>query len=271
MTSDSSPRQGAEQEIATGRLAGRVALVTGSARGIGRATAMVFAREGAHVVVNYLRQDEAAAEVVRAVRDAGGSAMGIRADVANPSRVGEMLTEIERKFSRIDILVNNAGLWRPGRSLTLDLSSLDDLWSVNLKGCLNCAQAAWPLMSRHGYGRIVNVASVAGLGMATPDNTPYSLTKAALISLTKRLALELGPTITVNAVCPGLIATEMMEGEQASNTTAGIVGHTILRRAGTPGEVANAILFLASEEASFVTAQALTVDGGRTDFLSRSA
>lgn len=270
MTSHLSPLQWGQQETARGRLAGKVALVTGGARGIGRATAMVFAREGAHVVINYLRQDEAASEVVRAVRDTGGSAMSIRADVANPSRVGAMLKEIEHRFNRIDILVNNAGIWRPGRSLTLAPSSLDELWSVNVKGCLNCAQAVGPLMSRLGYGRIVNVASVAGLSMATPDNTPYSLTKAALISLTKRLALELGPTVTVNAVCPGLIATEMMEGEQASNTTAEIVNHTILRRAGTTGEVANAILFLASEEASFVTAQALSVDGGRTDFLSRS-
>jgi 3-oxoacyl-[acyl-carrier protein] reductase len=251
-------------------LAGRVALVTGGARGIGRATALAFAREGAEVVVNYLRHDRAANEVVEAIRGAGGNATSIRADVASPAQVAEMLEEIERRFSAVDILVNNAGVWRPGRGLTLDGSLLDDLWSVNLKGALNCAQAVGPLMSRHGYGRIVNVASVAGLGMATPDNTPYALTKAALITLTKRLALELGPTVTVNAVCPGLIVTGMMEGEHARNTIAGIKGRTILGRAGSPGEVANAILFLASEEASFVTAQALTVDGGRTDFLTRS-
>ena len=253
-----------------GRLTGKVALVTGAARGIGRATALAFAREGAEVVVNYLRNDAAANEVVEVIRAAGGNATSVRADVASRAQVAGMLEEIEGKLRRVDILVNNAGVWRPGRGLTLGESLLDDMWSVNLKGPLNCAQAVGPLMSHHGYGRIVNVASVAGLGMATPENTPYTLTKAALIALTKRLALELGPVVTVNAVCPGLIATEMMEGEQARNTTAGIADRTILRRAGTPGEVANAILFLASEEASFVTAQALTVDGGRTDFLSRS-
>ncbi|MFF7970893.1 glucose 1-dehydrogenase [Streptomyces sp. NPDC007905] len=252
------------------RLAGKVALVTGGARGIGRATALVFAREGAEVVVNYVRHATAAREVVEAILDGGGSATALGADVANPDQVSRMFQEIEHRFTRLDILVNNAGLWRPGRGLTMDGSLLDDLWSVNLKGALNCAQLAAPLMNRHDYGRIVNVSSVAGLAMATPDNTPYTLTKSALIALTKRLALELGPTVTVNAVCPGLIATDMMEGDQARHTTAGIVSRTILGRAGTPAEVANAILFLASEEASFVTAQALTVDGGRTDFVSRS-
>lgn len=253
-----------------GRLAGKVALVTGGARGIGRATALAFALEGAEVVLNYLRRDDAANEVIERIGEAEGKATSIRADVTNSAEVARMLEEVDREFGKVDILVNNAGVWQPGRGVDLNQPLLDDLWSVNLKGSLNCAQAVAPLMIREGYGRIINIASVAGLGMATPDNTPYALTKAALIALTKRLALELGPTVTVNAVCPGLILTEMMEGEQAHNTTAEIVAHTILGRAGTPGDVANAIVFLASEEASFVTAQALTVDGGRTDFMSRS-
>jgi 3-oxoacyl-[acyl-carrier protein] reductase len=251
-------------------LAGKIALVTGGARGIGRATALAFAREGAEVVVNYVRHGAAADQVVDAIRVGGGSATSLQADVASPAEVARMFAEIERRFSGLDILVNNAGVWQPGRGLTMEDSLLDDLWSVNLKGALHCAQAAASLMSRHGYGRIVNVTSVAGLAMATPDNTPYSLTKSALIALTKRLALELGPAVTVNAVCPGLIATDMMEKNHALPTTSGIVSRTILGRTGTPDEVANAILFLASEEASFVTAQALTVDGGRTDFMSRS-
>jgi 3-oxoacyl-[acyl-carrier protein] reductase len=252
------------------RLTGKIALVTGGARGIGRATALAFAREGCEVVVNFRHSEQKAHEVVAAIHREGGRATSVRADVTDRTQVAGMAERIRQQFGRLDLLVNNAGVWQPGTGLTMDDALLDNLWSVNLKGAVSCTQVFAPLMTRQGYGRIVNVASVAGLGMATPDNTPYSLTKAALIALTKRLALELGPTVTVNAVCPGLISTEMMTSEQALRTTASIAGRTILQRAGRTDEVAAVILFLASDEASFMTGQALTVDGGRTDFMSRS-
>lgn len=252
-----------------GRLDGRVALVTGAARGIGKAIALTFAREGADVVINYLQNHTAANEVVETIRCAGRQAVSFQADVANQSDVLAMVEKIEKKFSKIDILINNAGKWAPGTTLDMKSDLLDNLFAVNLSGAINCVQAVVPLMTKQGYGKIVNIASVGGLAMATPNNTPYALTKAALISLTKRLALELGSFgINVNAVCPGLILTDMMSSEDAAKTTQGIIQKTILSRAGNPEDVANSALFLSSEESSFVTAQIIVVDGGRMDFLS---
>ncbi|MBI4591239.1 MAG: glucose 1-dehydrogenase [Candidatus Rokubacteria bacterium] len=258
-----------------GRLDGKVALVTGASRGIGKATALVFAREGAAVVVNYSKSRELARQVVDEIRKAGRQAIAIQADVARKAEVVAMVETTMREFGKIDVLVNNAGILSPGNILTLREESLDEMIAVNVKGVIHCAQAVAPHMIERRYGKIVNVASLAALGTAMADTTPYAATKAAVISLTKRLALELGVYgINVNAICPGFIRTDMLMSsgtpEEVEVRLASLAKKAVLGRVGEGEDIAYSALFLASDEAGFVTAQALTVDGGRMDFLSHS-
>lgn len=250
------------------RLDTKIAVVTGGSRGIGRAICSVFAREGAAVVVNYTKGAEAAARVVSEIKAAGGRALAVQADVADKRQVDAMAGEVFEQFGRVDILVNNAGILTRGTIANLDEDALDRMIAVNLKGTLYCAQVFAPRMIEHRYGKIVNLSSLAGIGTAVGETTPYALTKAAVISLTKRMALEWGPYgINVNAIAPGFIKTEMLDAVD----TGPVSKKAILGRAGLPEDVANAALFLASDESSFVTAQVLTVDGGRMDFLTHSA
>jgi 3-oxoacyl-[acyl-carrier protein] reductase len=252
----------------SGRLEGKVALVTGGSRGIGRAICHRFAREGAAVIVNYTAAADAAAAVVSAIESKGGKALAIRADVSDKHQVNEMVSRIASGFGRVDILINNAGILKRGTVLDLNEAELDRMIEVNLKGSIYCVQAVAPLMIRHRYGKIVNLSSLAGLGTAVGETTPYALTKAAVISLTKRMALELGAHgINVNAIAPGFVQTEMLEGVN----TGPAAQKAILGRVGVPDDIANAALFLAGDESSFITAQVLTIDGGRMDFLTASA
>jgi 3-oxoacyl-[acyl-carrier protein] reductase len=250
-----------------GRLEGRVALVTGGSRGIGRATVEIFGREGAAVVVNYAAREEDARQVVGAIVNAGGQATAIQANVASRTEVEAMAARTLEHLGKIDILVNNAGIFQGGNTLELAEDSLDQLMAVNLKGVINCVQAVAPRMIERGYGKIVNVSSVAGLITSLPNTTPYAMTKAAVIALTKRLAMELGPHgINVNAICPGQIETDMAPADPEA--VEAMVKKTILGRRGRPEDIAHSALYLASDEAAYVTAQVLTVDGGRMDFLS---
>jgi 3-oxoacyl-[acyl-carrier protein] reductase len=259
----------------TGRLQGKVALITGGSRGIGRSICRTFAREGAAVIVNFTSHAEKAQEIVAEITNAGGRAIALQADVASRSAVNAMTAAAKEKFGVIDILVNNAGILRPGNVLKLNENDFDRMMEVNVKGIINTVQAVAPLMIQRAYGKIVNLSSLAGLGTAVNETTPYAITKAAVISLTKRLALELGPHhINVNAIAPGFIRTEMLQfldndEDRARLETLG--KKAILNRVGTPEDIANAALFLASEESSFMTAQVITVDGGRMDFLTHSS
>ena len=252
------------------RLENKVALITGASRGIGRATALAFAREGASVIVNYAKNRDAAEEVVKQIHDSGGEAEAVQADVGNREQVDAMARLAIERFGRIDLLVNNAGIAIQGETLTLSTDDLDTMMNTNVKGMIHCVQACAPSMIENGGGKIANVSSIAAIGTALPGGTSYGATKAAMIALTRRFALELGPhNINVNAICPGYTNTSMTGGGTPRNLDY-FIEHTVLRRTAEPEHVAGPLVFLCSEEASFITGQVLTIDGGRTDYLSRS-
>ena len=250
-----------------GRLENQVALITGASRGIGRATALAFAREGARVAVDYASNRDAADEVVGQIRAMGGDAEAYQADVADRGQVDAMTGSVLARFGRVDVLVANAGFGQRGHTLTMDMDAFDRVWAVNVKGVVHCVQAVGPNMVERGGGKIVLVSSIAGIGTALLENTPYAATKAALIGLTRRFAFELGEHhINVNTVCPGFILTHDPSAERIRYMEE----HSVLSRCGEPEEIAGPILFLSSEEASFMTGQVIVVDGGRTDYLSHA-
>ena len=259
------------------RLSGRVALVTGGSRGIGRAISINLAKEGAAVCVNYKNSRENAEEVVRQIRRGRGSAIAVQADIVDEHKVGTMVDQVSKRFGRVDILVNNAGVLHGGGIFTMKDRDLNELLDVNLRGTIYCTRLTAKQMMTNKYGKIINISSVGGLGTAhVASSTPYAISKAAIIILTKRLAFELGRFgINVNCVAPGSIATDMTVAgaspEQIQQSTSYSRQHSILGRMGTPEEVADAVVFLASNESRFITGQVLTVDGGRTDFLTHSA
>jgi NAD(P)-dependent dehydrogenase (short-subunit alcohol dehydrogenase family) len=247
----------------------RVALVTGSSRGIGRAIALRLARDGAAVAVNYREKRDQAEEVVEAIAKAGGRAVAIAADLAVAADCTRLVESARQTLGPINILVNNAGIFRKGDLADFDFSQMEGMRNVNVDGLVRVTRAVVGDMKARRWGRIVNVASVAGIGMSTPGTTFYSATKAAVISLTRRFALDLGQHgITVNAIAPGFIATDMAAASGANFDA--IAAKAMMRRVGTPDDIAAAAAFLASEQAGFITAQVLTVDGGRTDFIAHS-
>ena len=253
-------------------LEGQTALVTGASRGLGRAIARRLAREGAAVAVNYVSRAADAASLVEEVRASGGRAMEARADVGDAVQGSAMLAAVERELGPVSILVNNAGVVYRATLEQFEPAGMDRMRRTNVDGLIHITRAVVPGMKQRRYGRIVNLASIAGFGTTLPGNAFYAATKAAVMVLTRRFAMELGRHgITVNCIAPGFILTDMVkEGrteEEYRRTIQTIGERSMLGRVGDPDDIANAAAFLASPDSGFITAQTLTVDGGRMDYI----
>jgi NAD(P)-dependent dehydrogenase (short-subunit alcohol dehydrogenase family) len=253
-------------------LSGQIALVTGASRGLGRAIAQRLAKDGAAVCVNYLASAAAAESLVDEIRATGGRALAVRADVGDPAQVDRMMHETGAELGPVSILVNNAGVAYRATLETFDPAGMQNMRRTNVDGLIHVTRAVVPSMRGRRYGRIVNLSSVAGHGTSLPGTTFYAATKAAVTTLTRRFALELGADgITVNAVAPGFILTDLVKEGRSEQEYRELVkmigGRAMVGRPGQPEEIAHAVAFLAAKESAFITAQILTVDGGRMDYI----
>lgn len=247
------------------RLKDRVAIVTGGAGGIGSETCRTLIREGAAVVVSDINYEGAQA-VAKEIAANGGRALAIKCDVRDTAQANEMAKQTVERFGRIDILVNNAGAWTPKKFSSMEPKEWDFELDLCLYGTFQCTRAAQPFMTQQKYGRIVNIASDAGRS-GGPNFTIYSSAKAAVMGFTRAFAKEVGRFgITVNAIAPGF--TETAPGEDVINRIGRdrLIRDTPLGRLAQPQDIANAILFFASDEASFITGQTLSVNGGLLTF-----
>ena len=251
----------------------QVALITGGARGIGRATTRMLAARGTAVAINYASRADAALTLAAEIRAAGGRAITIQADVANQQAVQAMTSQAEAELGPITILVNNAGIAWAATIDTWEPQGFARLRAVNVDGTIHTIQAVAPAMRARKYGRIINVSSVASFGTTGfAGNHFYASTKAEVNILTKRFALELGEHgITVNAVAPGLIRSDMTQSNKSDAEWTELRDNfarvAMMARVGEPEDIARAITFLAAPDAGFITAQVLAVDGGRKDYI----
>ena len=242
-------------------LKGKTAIVTGAARGIGKAIAIKLASLGANIVLNYRSSEEEAIKVEEQIKEFGVEVLRVKGDISVLSEVENLINVAKEKFNTIDIIVNNAGITKDGLILRMKEEDFDSVIDVNLKGVFNCLKTITPVMVKQKKGKIINLSSVVGI-VGNAGQVNYSASKAGVIGMTKSLAKEVGSRgITVNAVAPGFIETDMTEvlndkiKEEARKALP-------LKRLGRPEDVANVVAFLASEESNYVTGQVINVDGG---------
>lgn len=243
------------------KLEGKAALVTGASRGIGREIALELARQGANVAVNFAGSESKANEVVDEIKALGRDAFTVKCDVSHSGEVTEMVKETIDRFGKIDILVNNAGITKDNLIMRMKEEEWDDVISINLKGVFLCTKAVTRQMMKQRQGRIINIASIVGVS-GNPGQANYVAAKAGVIGLTKTTAKELASrNITVNAVAPGFITTDMTD-KLTEEIKAEMLKQIPLARLGEPKDIAKAAVFLASDDASYMTGQTLHIDGG---------
>ena len=239
----------------------KIALVTGASRGIGKAIALKLAAEGAKVAINFAGNVAKAEEVKAAIESAGSEALLVQADVSNVEAVDEMIAKVVDKFGKIDILINNAGITRDNLLMRMKDSDFDEVINTNLKGVFNCTKAVSKLMMKQRSGRIVNMASIVAI-TGNAGQTNYAAAKAGIIGFSKSAAKELAARgITVNVVAPGFIETDMT-AVLPEKIKESMLKEIPLGRIGSPEDIANAVKFLVSDEAAYITGQVIRVDGG---------
>ena len=249
-------------------LSGKIALVTGASRGLGRAIALRLAQEGAAVAVNYRERAAEAEAVAEEIRSKGGKAIALQAHVADTGQVRSMVERVSRELGPVDILINNAGVLRRGDLGDFEWSGMEGMRATNVDGLVNATRAVVDGMKQRKFGRIVNLTSVAAFGTAMSGTTFYAATKAAVSVMTRRFAMDLGPHgVTVNAVAPGFILTDMARAGRGAEEIAKVAEKAMVKRVGQPEDIAHAVAFLCALESSFITGQILTVDGGRMDYI----
>ncbi|WP_281887700.1 3-oxoacyl-[acyl-carrier-protein] reductase [Paenibacillus sp. YYML68] len=242
-------------------LTGKVALVTGASRGIGRAIAVTLAEAGADVVVNYAGSEAAADETVKLVESFGRRSFKVKANVGSTQEVDDMFKHVLEAFGRVDIVVNNAGITRDNLLMRMKEEEFDQVIETNLKGVFNCMKAATRPMMKQRSGRIINISSVVGT-LGNPGQTNYVAAKAGVIGMTKAAARELASRgVTVNCVAPGFIETDMTE-KLNEELRESLLKQIPLAKLGQPEDIAKAVRFLASDDASYMTGQTIHVDGG---------
>ncbi|MBP1753776.1 MAG: fabG2 [Firmicutes bacterium] len=242
-------------------LTGKVAVITGAGRGIGKAIALQFVQQGSKVVVNYRSSVKQVEELLDSIRNAGGEAIAVQADVSNEADAKRLIEEAVKQYGRLDILVNNAGITKDNLLMRMTEQEFDSVLDTNLKGTFFCTKYAATVMLKQRCGKIINISSVVGL-MGNVGQANYAASKAGVIGMSKAVARELASRgITVNVVAPGFIETDMTE-QLSDKVKEATITNIPLKRYGVAEEVAGAVGFLASEAANYITGQVLQVDGG---------